>query len=391
MKFVYRHILFISFTLFLLLNISLYLFIYFFHAAIPFSTFDYTYNANHYKQDSRMVHKKFSFINALGQYDAQWYLKIAEQGYPNHPDKLSVTKKMTGGLNYNFFPLLPVLIACVNVITKNIELSGFLVSNSILIAIFFSLYFVISRWFSRKVAVKTIFLLFLFPFSIFLRSYYTEGLRLLLFIWFCFGIQERKFTIAAVSVGLLTITSGITLFLLPYFLILLYILRKAYALSSKKLLYLGIIAISPLFLWMLFCFLQTQNPVYFVTTRFAWYRPAFPLLHNIMLLFLLPWLPLRSFYGSQIDVLFILIMIVVACLSRKILPPFVWLTTLVLAFTPLIVQDSISFARFTSVLFPFFAYLGYVLKRKYYMFFLLTATIGLLGVSLLFINWYWIE
>ena len=53
----------------------------------------------------------FSLINALGQYDGQWYLKIAESRISDHPTSfLNEHEKVMGELLYNFFPLYPVSI-----------------------------------------------------------------------------------------------------------------------------------------------------------------------------------------------------------------------------------------------------------------------------------------
>src|SRR5882762_6714068 len=110
----------ISFHLFILINSFLYIFLQFFHTAIPFSSFDYTYNAHHYLKDPRIENKSFNLLNALGQYDGQWYLKIADKGYPFHPKTTDLNNKsVMDGLTYNFFPLLPLCIAFVNVLFKN--------------------------------------------------------------------------------------------------------------------------------------------------------------------------------------------------------------------------------------------------------------------------------
>ena len=381
-----------SLLLFIFSNVLLYAWMQSFHSLIPFSLLEYQRNASHYQQDPRVTGGSFSLLTALGQYDSQWYLKIADQGYPRNPKKENILDTQTmGALSYNFFPLLPLIIAGVSCFIQDVVLSAFIVSNSLLLAIFVSLYYVLTRWFSRSVALKTIFLLSLFPFSIFLRGYYAEGLRLLLFIWFCFGLQERRFLLASICVGLLSITSGITLFLVPYFLLILVVFLKDKKIPMRSFFLLSTLALIPFALWMLFCFMQTGNPLYFVETRYAWYRPEFPLFHNLLLLFQLPFLPPRGFYGSQIDVLMIWLVLLGIWRSRNVLPSFVWLSTSVLAITPLFLQDSIAFARFTPVLFPLFVYLALSLRNRYYFPLLMGSIIGLYGLSLLFVNWYWIE
>jgi hypothetical protein len=377
----------LSFILFVVSNITFYLWMDNFNKIIPFSP-AYGHNAYHYKQDPRANKGNIVLLNALGQWDSQWYLKIADKGYRKHPSLPIYTVE---SLSYNFFPLFPMLIGGINLILKNIESSAFIVENIILVFVFLSLYFVVSKWFSQKVAAKTIFLLFLFPFSIFLRGYYTEGLRLLFFIWFCFGIKEKKYFIAAIFVSLLSVTNGISIVLLPYFISLVFISFRKGELILKKALSYVVLAVLPFLIWVGFCFIQTGNPLYFAATRFAWYRPSIPIFHNIGLLFLFPFLSPSGLYGSGIDVSMVILTIIVAAVSKKTLPFRVWFATVILAFTPLLVQDTISFARFTSVLFPFFAYIAYKMNNKYYFLCIFIFIFTLLITSLLFINWYWIE
>ena len=355
--------------LFTLVNLIFYSWIGVFHSVVPFSNYQYHNNANHYIQDPRASGKSFSLINALGQYDSQWYLEIADKGYPDHPRfvfKESI--RSMDGLLYNFFPLFPLSIAVVNVVINNVQLSAFILNNFILLAIVYSLYFVVSKWFSQKVALQTILLVMIFPFSVFLRGYYSEGLRLLLFIWFCYGLTQKKYFLSAVSVGLLCVTSGISLLLLPFYYGVLVFNRKKIPL--QKIWLYALVAAIPFLLWMVFCYAHTGDPFIFVATRAAWQRPSgFALFYNIRLLFEFPWLPVLSFYGSRMDVLFILLAICVTFLSKSVLPKVIWWATIVFAFSPLLVQDSVSFARFSSVFF-LFLYIFLLFLTKSIIFFL---------------------
>lgn len=363
------------------------------HASVPFSKIEYLYDANHYIADPRISDNPFSLITALGQYDSQWYIKIADKGYPDHPRSPFKEKhKVMEGLLYNFFPLYPLCIAITNLFIRNIEISAFIVSSLLLLASVYSLSFVVSRWFSKPVAIKTLLLVLLFPFGIFLRGYYAEGLRLLLFIWFCYGLTQKNYLLSAVTVGLMNVASGITLLLTPFYWGVLWFAHRKQEIPHIKVFVYGGIACIPFILWMLFCYMHTGDSLIFVKTRYAWERPqGFPILYNIRLLFFVPWLPVRSFYGSRIDVLCIWLMICLSALSYRVLPKVVWWAMVFLAFSPLLVQDSISFARFTSVLFPLFVYLAVVMKKRYYVFLVVLFSVGLLISSLYFINWYWIE
>src|SRR5579864_8541163 len=135
--------------IFISVNLLLYSWIGTFHSLIPFSKSEYLHNANHYIQDPRINGGNFSLVNALGQYDAQWYLRIADKGYPTHPQlPIQVNNRTTGGLVYNFFPLYPFCIALVNFFIRNVQISAFIISNLLLLTSVCSLYFVITQWFS---------------------------------------------------------------------------------------------------------------------------------------------------------------------------------------------------------------------------------------------------
>src|SRR5437879_5949484 len=111
---------FISFSAFILINIALYLFIFFFYNLFPFHAFNYSNNADHYTLDPRVNHQRFDFLQALGQYDAQWYMKIADSGYPNREQIANIhTPKIIGGLTYAFFPLYPLLLFSLNFFVHN--------------------------------------------------------------------------------------------------------------------------------------------------------------------------------------------------------------------------------------------------------------------------------
>src|SRR6266852_2744550 len=92
-----------SFGLFVLLTVFLYLFIFLFNRSVPFHAFNYRYNSHHYFVDPRIQGQKFDFILALGQWDAQWYLKIAETGYPTGRQiEQYHDPHIMGGLSYAF-------------------------------------------------------------------------------------------------------------------------------------------------------------------------------------------------------------------------------------------------------------------------------------------------
>ncbi len=381
------------FIAFLCTNFLLFSWIYFFHSAVPFSELDYRYNAHHYIQDTRKTENRFSLLNALGQYDSQFYLLNADRGYTYRPKKFSQNEPMiVEGLTYVFFPLYPALVAILNTGIRDIELSAFLMSNFLLLLICFSLYYVTSQWFSKTVAKKTLLLFLVFPFGIFLRGYYSEGIRMLLLIWFCYALTQKRWVLAGVTVGFMGITNGSALSLLPfYWCVLAYQwFRKRMTLQKGVLLLL--LSAVPFLGWMLFCYIQTGDPIYFFWNLEKWGKPpVFPLIYNASLIIMMMELPVRAFHASQLDVMMVVIVSCLLYLSYRTLPKIVWGATLVVFLTHLALQDTISTLRYTLVLFPLYIYLAKVLRG--WQFWLLWGIFvcGMLWVSLVYVNWYWVE
>ena len=167
--------------IFVLLNVFLYFFIIVFHNLIPFNKDNYIHSSHHYFEDPRFVGGNFNLLRALGQYDAQWYLGIASDGYPAHMMRLDESSEGESEiLSYAFFPLYPLVVGAFKNVLGGVELSAFIVSNILLLLNFCSLYYAVSKIFNKNVAIKTCFLLFLFPFSIFFAVILLKG-----YFYFC--------------------------------------------------------------------------------------------------------------------------------------------------------------------------------------------------------------
>ncbi|HUQ85550.1 MAG TPA: hypothetical protein VM077_04455 [Candidatus Limnocylindrales bacterium] len=381
--------------LFLALNILLYSFISLYHHKVPFSSDNYKSNAYHFLSDPRSeTDNDFVLLRALGQYDAQWYLRIATHGYPKNPPNENVSlQNAQNGLSYAFFPLYPVLLSITDIPIQNIELTAFLISNILMLAIFASLYFVIQSFYNVNTAVKTIFLLFLFPFSIFYRSYFTEGLFLLILIWFLYFLIKKRFIVSAVFLALTCITRPNGLLLAPFFLFIIaydYIWER---ISLKILLVSLLISAVPFSGWLLFCYINTGSPFYWASVQSNWtsnQNISFPLLHNIDTFLRLPSLPLHTFHASKLETLTVASVGILLVLSRKKLKPELWWVSFLFWLFPLLFKDTMSYTRYQIVSFPLFLYLAQKTNRTGFIILLILFSIGLLLLSLFFINWYWV-
>jgi Gpi18-like mannosyltransferase len=377
----------IALALFILLNISLYLFILLFNSAIKFDVHQYGFEAYHYFYDPRMLDANFNFLRGMGAWDAQWYLKIAA-------DKSYLFEGLQGGnLSYAFFPLYPIILVIVNFFIHNVELSAFILANVLLLLNFFSLYYVVTKLYSDSVALRTIFLLFLFPFGIFYRSYFTEGLFLLLLTWFAYFVIRKKLFIAALVTSLLFVTrpNGTIVSLIFYY--SLYKSIRNREISVQKVFVYILLSIIPFSAWLYYCYTTTGDALYWYHVQSFWYSsPSIfqTVIHNVVRVFTYWQLPFHGYSYSQIDTL----IVIFACLflvdSKRILKPQLWWISLILWIVPLLVKDTMSYSRYQSVSFPIFIYLAYLCRGV--SFTILASIFGILLfiTSILFVNWYWI-
>jgi Gpi18-like mannosyltransferase len=297
------------------------------------------------------------------------------------------------GLSFAFFPFYPFLLKIINTFIKNIELSSFLLANFLMTVNFFSLYYVIKRTNSEKTAVKTIFLLFFFPISIFYRSYFAEGLLLFLLIWFSYFLIKNKYIYASLFLGLSLITKAVPMLLTALIFYKLISLLRKDLITLKHALSILLIVFTPWVLWLIFNLIKTEDPFYFINIRNdAWFfaNPITTLFHNFKTIIFFPELPVHGMHFSQLDVTMIIIICVLLIFSKKFLNNIYWWISLLLFVTPLISSDTMSFSRYQIVSFPLFLYLASRLSDKLYIFLLIIFYTLLLYVSILFVNWYWI-
>lgn len=384
----------ISLILFILINIALYFFIIQFHNLVRFNSLNYELNAHHYLPDTRFQGRDFDLFNALGQFDAQWYLKIADSGYPKNPQVTNMEdKRVMDGLTYAFFPLYPWLISLIDKFINNIELSAFVLTQVLLIANFVSLYFAVQKLFTSSLALKTVFLFFLYPLSIFYRSYFAEGLLLLLLIWFSYFLIQKRYVTSAIFISLLNITKGNILLLNLLFIYYWWQNQQKSQPKVSDYLVIGVIILTPLLFWSGFNFIQTGHWDYFLAIQSYWFKapPIVVTIYNFALVtFFLPFLPLHYFHASKIDSLMILVTLLLLVKSFKVLPRKLWWISFLVWLTPLLIKDTLSFSRLQIISFPLFIYLAMLLKRQVYFLTIFSFGILLFFMALLFINWYWI-
>lgn len=378
---------------FCIFNALLYFFIFKYQSKIPFNRKDYKNNYHHFFVDPRIDNKPFDFLRALGPSDAQWYLKIASEGYPINPNNINIKDRtVMNGITYAFFPLYPIMVATTNIFFHNIELSAFILGNLLLVINFISLYWVISKVSTPNLAFKTIGLIFLFPFSIFYRSYFTEGLLLFFLIWTGWYFIKKKWFYVACLIGLIGVIKANALLLN---IIVCYTIYREYtkgAVSKKTFIGSSISVWMPIVFWMIYCYLQTGDFLYFVTARAGWYvaPPILIGLYNILISLRIFQMPLHHFHYSKIDTLMMYTIFFLLLKSKNSIDRRLWWISMALWLTPLLTTDLMSFSRYQTISYPLFFYLAKSTNKIVYTALLFTFLVGLLFVSIYFINWYWI-
>ena len=125
------------------------------NAAAPFSSEHF-----HFTEPAR------SFLAVWTRWDAQWYLAIAEKGY-----RISEAAQQNYDAVHSagFFPLYPLCIRLLTLITQNSALSAVLISNASLLLFLFFLWKIISMEKSKETASRAVLLYLVFPSSFFLK------------------------------------------------------------------------------------------------------------------------------------------------------------------------------------------------------------------------------
>lgn len=380
-----------SFILFII-NLLLYIFIISFHSFLPFNTATYEHSYR-YLHDARMEHtSSFTLLRALGIYDAQFYLRIADKGYPYHPRITSTDSFYIGERStYAFFPFFPITVSLLNMILHNIELSAFIITNSFLFLGIYSLLSLISYISSEQIAIKTASLILLYPFSIFFRTYFTESLYLVLLIGFAYFLIKERLVFATICLAFLNITKATGWLLNLYLMFVIWKKWKSGTISSLSSIGLFFLLVIPSVIWIVFCWYQTGNPFYFFAVRAQWASFGYLVIfHNLSQFFRFDLLPIHGGHYSKIDMLSVFTVASLLFLSWRKLPKHLWWISFCLFISPLLVTDTMSYSRYQIVSFPLFFYVAKTLPQKY--FFLISMLfIFLLGLtSLLLVNGYWL-
>ncbi|MBR4360329.1 MAG: hypothetical protein IKP32_06895 [Clostridia bacterium] len=129
--------------------------------------------------------------------DATRYLDIARNGY---------TATGENAINLVFYPLYPLLIRALSVMTGSLPLSGVLISQISYAAASILLFETILLDGDRRCAWDGVLLMALYPFSMFAMGVFSEGLFLLLSIGCLYALRRQRY----IAVGILGFLAALT-------------------------------------------------------------------------------------------------------------------------------------------------------------------------------------
>ena len=218
-----------------------------------------------------MSHNHRDFFIAMCKYDCQWYLTIINEGYDVVP---RVTPKLWKGLaNFAFFPLYPLIVKSLVIITGISAVVIGVVLNQLIVLISMMVFYLYLKLFVDELNSRFGALLLAFsPFSIYFASLYTEALFLLLSLLSFYFMRTNRLFLSAICGGFLSATRPLgVMFSLP-FLGHLGLHTKITASSICKIAILSIISISGLLCYMFYLHIHVGDFLAFHHIQKGWGR-----------------------------------------------------------------------------------------------------------------------
>ncbi|MDT7541556.1 MAG: hypothetical protein QOE33_1460 [Acidobacteriota bacterium] len=283
--------------------------------------------------------------------DCNWYMRLAADGYEHQPFSAE------GQMNWAFFPLYPMALRAVALMTGEFHLTGVALSTFFF---FFALLLfhqlTIAYGFSTRDANRAVFYLAAFPVSYFFSLPLTESLFLLLTVASFHAAKRERWLVAGLAGALASATRSTGVLLLPALTIL---YSETYRSIRPRWNFLPLLLIpTGLLSFMLFLHATTGNALAFMDVQTAWGRqPTFFLftlfdyLRNPLLL-AVPWdFRLLNFLAATGA----LLCGVALLLWRKFSLAAYALLSVVVSLSAGLLQSQ---ARYASVLFPAFIVLA---------------------------------
>ena len=146
------------------------------------------------------------WLNGWARWDAGWYKDIAELGY-------EIAPRFDEQRNVVFFPLYPLAIRAVRLLTHHTGLAGLIVSNVSFAVAMLLLFPLVKKLYSGETAKLTLVFVSVFPFSFYFSALYAEALFFVFVVGSFFFAHRSQWAWAAICAALAGATrlAGITL------------------------------------------------------------------------------------------------------------------------------------------------------------------------------------
>lgn len=319
------------------------------------------------------------------RWDAQWYARVATDGY-------RTMAYANGHTNLAFFPLYPLLLhGWIAFWHDTPAVAGMLVSNLCFVAASYFLYVLVSIDRGRAWARRVMWLLALFPTSLFFFAGYSESLFLLCLVLCFYHLRLEQWWWAALMGALAAATRPLGIIVVAPFMICWYQSHSAAPIAvvpwmrhHARALLGALVIPSGLGAYMAYLWIRFGSPFLFSTSQRSWHRTlAWPwqsLLASVTRPFAtLPRLSTIQAHGLT-DTLWALIFLAITIGATRSLERqyavFLWLFWVVVLSTPALLDNVasplISMPRFLATAFPLLIFLAGTRRR-----FVLTCAISL--------------
>lgn len=322
--------------------------------------------------------------------DAIWYVSIAHSGYNYSPVAASTA---------NFFPLFPLLVHIVQPVFAIFPLSdpyveaGMLVSWVAFALACVGLYRLAAEHFGERVAVMSVLLLALFPFSLYYGAVYSESVYLVLAVWAFIAIEHRNWWMAGALAGLAGASRPPGLLVgacvgLAY-LIDWYRMRRPLRFDILAL------ALAPAgtAAYLLYCWVRWGDPLAYVKTSRAGWGGGHLQLTAVQFAVNVLRDPISILVGArqtQIDVVAIVLVLCFLALSVLVLrllgPTYAFFAVASILLPVLDMPTVNGFGRYLSVVFPVFMVVAYLLRGRPWVAACLSVVSGVLLI--IFAAWF---
>jgi Gpi18-like mannosyltransferase len=313
------------------------------------------------------------FIEMWYQWDAKIYYKMINEGYS--------FSEVDG--KYAFFPLLPLIMKFLSLITGDVLITGIIFINICLYFTLIILQKLIRLKFDEDISRKAIIFLLIFPCTLFFSILMTESLFLLLLVSAFYALMTNKTWLAGIFGALLSATRSVG--------ILFMVAGIFYLIRTKKHKEIFWMLLCPIGLLLFMAYLNNVagNPFAFATAQQAFGRDISLGSFNHLTLLIKSFLNFRL--GNFINILFFIF-----ALSSIIWCWFFWeksiaVFSILAILMPVSTASLISLNRYAMVILPIYLFLAYLSKNKEIERILLISSAALMSLwVIIFVSGYFI-